>query len=56
MARSGSHEGWRVVAGGGVGAVSAEIHLTRVRKHGGAPLSKRISLGEDGRPVSDGSP
>ena len=32
------------------------IRLTRVKKAGLALLSKRISLGEDGRPVSDGSP
>ena len=32
------------------------IRLTRVKKAGRALLSKRITLGEDGRPVSDGSP
>ena len=36
--------------------MDAEIRLTRVKKHGGALLCKRICLGEDGRPVSDGSP
>jgi hypothetical protein len=36
--------------------VSAEMRLTRVRKQGGALLCKRISLGPDGRPQSDGSP
>ncbi|HEX2525293.1 MAG TPA: primase-helicase family protein [Geminicoccus sp.] len=33
-----------------------EIRLTRVKKQGGALLCKRISLGEDGTPKSDGSP
>ena len=32
------------------------IRLTRVKKAGRALLSKRIALGKDGRPVSDGSP
>ena len=32
------------------------IRLTRMKKAGLALLSKRITLGEDGRPVSDGSP
>ena len=32
------------------------IRLTRMKKAGRALLSKRITLGEDGRPVSDGSP
>ena len=32
------------------------IRLTRMKKAGRALLSKRIALGEDGRPVSDGSP
>ena len=36
--------------------MSAEIRLTRVKKHAGALLCKRISAGEDGRPHSDGSP
>jgi hypothetical protein len=35
--------------------VSAEIRITRVTKHAGALLSKRIFCGEDGRPQSDGS-
>lgn len=38
-------------------AVSPEaIRLTRLKKAGSALLSKRITLGADGRPVSDGSP
>ena len=36
--------------------MSAEIRITRVTKHAGALLSKRIFCGEDGRPQSDGSP
>jgi hypothetical protein len=32
------------------------IRLTRVKKAGLALLSKRIELGDDGRPVSDGAP
>lgn len=37
-------------------SVGAEIRLTRVKKQGGALLCKRIFLGENGRPQSDGSP
>src|SRR3954462_4833755 len=37
-------------------ALPGEIRLTRVRKEGGALLSKRIFAGEHGGPVSDGSP
>jgi hypothetical protein len=32
------------------------VRCTRVRKAGRALLSKRITLGDDGRPVSDGAP
>jgi hypothetical protein len=36
--------------------MSDGIRITRAKKAGLALLSKRISLGEDGKPVSDGSP
>ena len=36
--------------------MSAEIRLTRVKKHGGALLCKRIFADENGRVQSDGSP
>jgi hypothetical protein len=36
--------------------IDDRIRLTRMKKAGRALLSKRIALGEDGRPVSDGSP
>ena len=36
--------------------MTADVRLTRIKKHGGALLCKRIVLGEDGRPKSDGSP
>jgi hypothetical protein len=38
------------------GDVEQRIHITRVKKAGLALLSKKISLGDNGRPVSDGSP
>ena len=34
----------------------SSICITRVRKSGGGLLSKRIALGDDGKPLSDGSP
>ena len=36
--------------------MNGEIRVTRVKKHGGALLCKRIFPGEDGRVQSDGSP
>ena len=38
------------------GPMTGEIRLTRVAKHGGALLGKRIVADENGSPVSDGSP
>lgn len=36
--------------------MSGAIPITRLRKQGGALLCKRIALGDQGKPVSDGSP
>lgn len=36
--------------------MTARLHITRMRKAGGALLCKKISLGDGGKPQSDGSP